>query len=257
MAADRAEDAVAQDEDAEVVAGMADGALNVEHGAQPFEGLKRPPRELAVRHADQAPSFRAEERLDHDIAPQRLERLQRVGRRFSRPGRGDGQAGGGQCGQREVLVDGRLDGAGGIEHGDSQGLEAMQGVHPEDDLLQAPRRHHPHQHPADARQVDSPRLEPLAAGSEPADDPGKRDRFEVNGQRPRCPVQVLHVPPHAGDQSHQFRHEMEGGVGKTRVQEENERTSTSSASSPKAWTQPVSRLWKTTSPGLKRCGSTA
>ena len=85
----------------------------------------------------------------------------------------------------------------------------MQGIHPEDDLLQASRRHHPHQHPTDARQVDSPRLDPLASGSQPADDPGKRDRLEVDGQRPRRPLQVLHVPAQAGDQSHQFRHEVE------------------------------------------------
>ena len=95
MPADRPEDAVAQDEDTEVVAGMADRALDVEHGSQPFEGLERPPRQLGVRDPDESPPFRAEERLDDDIAPQRLERLHRLVRRFSRPGRRDGQACGG------------------------------------------------------------------------------------------------------------------------------------------------------------------
>ncbi len=56
-------------------------------------------------------------------------------------------------GQRQVLVDGRLDGAGRIEHGDARRGDPVQGIHPEDDLFEAAGRHHPHQHAVDVHQV--------------------------------------------------------------------------------------------------------
>ncbi len=56
-----------------------------------------------------------------------------------------------------VLVDGRFDGSRRIEHGHAGRRDSVQGVHPEDDLLQTPRRHHPHQHAIDGGQVDARR----------------------------------------------------------------------------------------------------
>ena len=99
------------------MAGVADRPLDVEHRPQPLEGLEGPPRQLEVRDADDPPPLRAEERLDHHVAPQRLEGRQRLGRRFAHPGRRHGQPRRVEQGQRQVLVDRRLDRAGGLSTG--------------------------------------------------------------------------------------------------------------------------------------------
>ncbi len=49
---------------------MTDDPLEIEDRADPFEGMKRPPGQLPVADTHQAPSFGAEQRLDHDIASQ-------------------------------------------------------------------------------------------------------------------------------------------------------------------------------------------
>ena len=147
---------------------MPHDALKVEDGAQPFEGVKGPPRQLLVADPHQAPPLGAEQRLDDDVAPQRLECLKGLGRRLSGPGRRDRDARRLEQRQRQVLVDGRFDGPRRIEHGNARRRDPVQGVHPEDDLLEASRRHHPHQHAVGGREVV-----PGRADATPTAEPGQ------------------------------------------------------------------------------------
>ena len=50
-----------------------------------------PARPAPVADPDQSPPFRSEERLDDDVAPERLERLEGFARRLAGPGRRNGQ----------------------------------------------------------------------------------------------------------------------------------------------------------------------
>ena len=68
---------------------MADRLLEVEDGPDPLQGMERPPGQLAIADADQAPALGAEERLDDDVAPQLVEGRQGRRRRLAGPGRRD------------------------------------------------------------------------------------------------------------------------------------------------------------------------
>ena len=126
------------------MAGVADGLLEIEHGPDPLQGMHGPPGQLAVADADQAPALGTEERLDDDVAPELVEGRQGRRRRLAGPGRRDRESRSLEQGQRQVLVDGGLDRPRRIEYGDARRGHPVQCVHPEDDLLQAARRHHPH-----------------------------------------------------------------------------------------------------------------
>ena len=102
----------AEDEDAEVPAGVLDHPLQVEHGAGAFQGAEGPPGQLRFADADHASALGAEEGLDDDVAAQGGERLQGgVGMLADHRGR-HRQAGRGEPGGGEVLVHARLQAAG-------------------------------------------------------------------------------------------------------------------------------------------------
>ena len=170
--------------------------------------MKGPPGQLAVADPDQAPPLGAEERLDDDVAPERVECRQRLGRRLPGPGRRDRESRRLEQGQRQILVDGRFDGPRRIEHGNARRRDAVQGVHPEDDLLQAARRHHPHQH---AVGVPSGRSPPArdASHARPVD---RRPRPTTSANGTACSdhaeparraLEVGDMPAEAGNQGDQ------------------------------------------------------
>ena len=73
MAADCPQDPAAEDERTEVVTGMAERTLDVDHGRQAFQGVKRAPGELIVGDSNESAALRAEEGLDDDVAAESLE----------------------------------------------------------------------------------------------------------------------------------------------------------------------------------------
>ncbi len=160
MASHRAQHAAVEDEDADVVTGVRYGPLEIKHGADAFQGVERSPGQLAIADAYQAAALGAEQRLDDDVAAEHVESRQGGRGRLAGPGRRDGQAGRVEEGQRQVLVDGRLDRSRRVEHGDARRGDPVQGIHPEDDLLEAARRHHPHEHAVDSSSARGRRLAP-------------------------------------------------------------------------------------------------
>ena len=87
-----ADDLATQHEDAVVVPRMPDEPLKVQDRAQAFERVQGPPGQLHVADPDQSTPLGAKQRLDHDVASERIEGRQPFGRPVSRPGRRHRQA---------------------------------------------------------------------------------------------------------------------------------------------------------------------
>ncbi len=105
----------------------------------------------------------------------------------------------------------------------------MEGVHPEDHLLEGSGGHHPHEHAVDLAEVDSVCLHARPARAHVADDPGERDRVQPDVERLGRSTKVLDVPAEARDECDQMWRR--GGAPGTH--EKNERTMTSVATWPK------------------------
>ncbi len=162
MAAHRADDLAAQHERTQVVAGMAHDPLKVNHGTQTLERVKGAPGDLAIADPHEPSAFGAKERLDHDVASQAFKGRQSFIGGFTGPGRGHGEPGGFKQRQCQILVNRRFDRARRVEDRHAQRRQAMQGIHAEDDLLEAPRRHHPHQDAIGGRQINLAGARPVA-----------------------------------------------------------------------------------------------
>src|SRR5207248_11658224 len=70
-------DAAAEYQHAQVPTRMVDELLQIDNALQTFQGVKRAPGHVRVLHTHHPPSFRAEERLDHYVAAQLREGVER------------------------------------------------------------------------------------------------------------------------------------------------------------------------------------
>ncbi len=129
----------------------------------------------------------------------------------------------------------------------------MQGIHPEDHLLQAPRRHHPDQDAGHRPVVehDPARLDPARPVPDPTDHARERDRLEATPTSRGRAREVRDVPAEPRNQGHQ------PGVA-DRGSAIDERPGQDVGEEPaRGVDRPVSTFCKTTSAGLNRWGSTA
>ena len=99
---------------------------------------------IAILDAHDPVTHRAEQRLDHDVAAQLLERLHRVVVALADDRGRRGQPGQGQQRARPRLVDGPLDRARGVDAADALLGEDVERVHAEDHLLQRAAREAAH-----------------------------------------------------------------------------------------------------------------
>jgi hypothetical protein len=83
----------------------------------------------------------------------------------------------------------------------------MQCIHAKHNLLEAAGRHHPHENAIDRRQVNPTRLDGRPPAANPRLDPGKRGRIEPDGQAPRRPSQVSHMPAGTRDERNDVFHD--------------------------------------------------
>ena len=187
---------------------MADEALKVEDRAEAFECVKRPPGQLLVADPDQSAPFGAEQRLDHDVASQRIESRQCFGRPLPGPGRRHRQGRRLEQGQRQILVDRRFDGPRRVEDRHARGRDPVQGVHPEDDLLETPGGIIRTSTPSAAVRSSSPAVTRGASrlASDDRRDPRKRHRVQRHTQPAGRAQQVFDMPAEAGNQGDQRRH---------------------------------------------------
>ena len=167
------------------------------------------PGEFPVGDPDDPPPLRAEEGLDRDIASQRLEGLEGRACPLAGPGCRNRQTGLVEKCQCQVLVDGRLHRAGRVPDGYARRRNPMQGIHPEDDLLQAPRRHHPHQHAVDLGQRNAPGLNLLLSPSQPGRHLRERHGLERNDREllGRA-TQVRNMPARTRNQGDESGHSL-------------------------------------------------
>ena len=176
---------------------MTDDLLEIEDRADPFERMKRAPGQLAMADADQAAAFGAEQRLDDDVAAQLIERLEGRCGRLTGPGRGDRKVRLPRAGPASGTCPPPPRWPRGIEDRDARRRDPVQGIHAEDDLFEAPRRHHPHQ---DASRRPSNRLRrpgrPSVAGSTQteAETSGRGAAWQRDVEPLRRPLQVGDVP---------------------------------------------------------------
>ena len=130
--------------------------------------------------------------------------------RLTGPGRRDGQPRLAEEGQRQVLVDGRLDGAGRVDDRDARRGDPVQGIHAEDDLLEAARRHHPHQDAVERPSGRSrrPRTRRPRSPTRPTErrDLGEGEGMQAHVEPPRAALEVGDVPAESGDQGGQRLH---------------------------------------------------
>src|ERR1700733_1831099 len=101
----------------------------------------------------------------------------------------------------------------------------MQRVHPDQVLVEDPRRHYPDEHTIDPPQFDPAGLDPGEIGTNPADHTRERNRVELDIDLLRGPRQILDVPAEARDERDEVFHA--DGCSK------NDRARTSSATLPK------------------------
>jgi len=110
-----------------------------------FQGLERPVGQILVAHPEKSPAFRTEKRLDHHVAPEFLEGGHGLVQAFGHDGLRRGKSRAFQGGQGEILAGAVLDGKRRVDDALARALKAVQGVHPEDDLLQRAAGHGPHE----------------------------------------------------------------------------------------------------------------
>ena len=132
----RRDDAVAHHEGAEVPTAVGHVGLQVVHGAGELQRAKGAVGDVPVRDADHAPPLGAEQGLEHDVPPQFLDRGHGVLEPLAGDGPGCRHAGLLEQERGVVLVHAPLDAARGVDDGDAEAGEAVEGVDPEDDLLQ-------------------------------------------------------------------------------------------------------------------------
>ncbi len=221
--------------------------------------MKCPPGQLLVTDSQQASALGTKQRLDDNVASEQVERRKCLVRRLSGPGCWHRQARTFEQGQRQVLVNGCLDGPGRIQHRNPERREPMQRIHPKNDLLQASRRHHPHQHAVGRRQIQSANLnrrgdfaliliEQFFIHGDRCRDCGKRNCVKRNVESAGGALEVGDMPARARDQSDQGPHAF-----MSRMIEEGHRGKCARMYA----ALPVSMFWNTISAGLKRWGSTA
>ena len=80
MASNRPQNAAVQDERANVVAGVSNVLLEINDKFVIFKRVKDPSRRLAIVEATESASFRAEQRLDDDVAAEPVEGVERGAR---------------------------------------------------------------------------------------------------------------------------------------------------------------------------------
>src|SRR5262249_34587026 len=143
-------------------------------------------------------------------------------------------------GRRQVLVDAPLDAPGRVDHGDAEASETMEGVHPEDHLLERAAGDRAHQHGPAV-------LEPLTLhgqrrkerqSPETADAPGDRNErdLRVTGRRGLGEPRLVPAAPRPEDADlHASPRDRPSSAGSTR---------------PARQTRPVDRLLMVTSAGL-------
>ena len=134
---------------------MAHELLQIEDRLRPFQGAEGAPGHFRIGDAHHAAALGAEQRLDDDVAAQSRERFQGGVGVLAHDGRRHEQAGRFQPGAGQVLVHAGFDRGRRIEDADAAGLQPMQHVHAEDDLLQRARRHGADQDAVEAGQRPS------------------------------------------------------------------------------------------------------
>ena len=130
------ENAVADDEQANVVAFVGDELLQVEHRAELREHFERAEGQIFVGQPRDAAALAAKERLEHDIAAELLKSEHGFVSRLATDRARREQAGGLQLGRRQKFIDGRFDGPGGIDDDSASRFVPRQAIHAKDDLLE-------------------------------------------------------------------------------------------------------------------------
>jgi hypothetical protein len=240
-ALDRRQHAAADDERAEVAAVVAQRLLQVVDGALELQRLEDAVGDVGVVHPRHPRSHRAEQRLDDDVAAELREGLERVVGALAGDGPRRGHARARQQRRGEELVDGALERARAVDAGHAAGLERVQGVHAEDDLLERPARDAPHDHGV---AVVEPHVA-AAHGDVAVDAPEHarhgQDAMLVPARRQRI-GELLRVPAAARPQ------DRDG-------QPQNERSSTSRLTAPASKLRPLATLVSRICAGLNRSGS--
>ena len=88
---------------------MADELLEVEHGPEPDQQAKGALGERSITESGDASSFAAEQRFEHDVAPQNVERFESCADRLTNSCSRDRQPSRGELGGGQILVDRRFD----------------------------------------------------------------------------------------------------------------------------------------------------
>ncbi len=157
---------------------------------------------------------------------------------------------------------------GGFRTGTPRRRDPMQGIHPEDDLFQAARRHHPHEYAVHGRQVESARLDRRALygtlrgqrlpSPTDAETSGNGTACKTTSSRSAARLRSATCQPNAGTRATRASCERLHKLERLEALSAVERSAQDvGLTRPNAWTVPVSMFWNTTSAGLKRWGSTA
>ena len=117
-----------------------------------FNRPKRSPRQVYVGHPHHPPAFRAEERLDYDVAAEVLERFEGGVGVLTDDGSGNSQARGLQASAGQVFVHACLESPRRVQDRHASRLESVQHVHSENHLLEGSWRHRPDHDGVKARQ---------------------------------------------------------------------------------------------------------
>ena len=229
--------------------------------------MKSPPGQLLVADPHQSAPLGAEKRFDHDIASERSKAASASVADCPVQVGGTGRPAASSRASVRYLSTAASTARGGFRTGTPRGREPVQGIHPEDDLLETARRHHPHQDAVDRRQVELARAHDcvaLPAGPPPttADTRGNGTACNDTPSRPAA-LEVVDMPAKTGNQGDQRRH---GSNFRFQIPELTTRTvrcrtngaSTSRIDLARRHASCRSRCsGNTTSAGLNRWGSTA
>ena len=191
---DRGRHPLADDERSYVAAGVRQRFLQVVHGSFELQRAEHPLRDVGIVHAHHADPHRAEQRLDDHVAAELGERLQGVGGPLAGDRARGGQAGAGQQGRGEELVDGPLDRVRAVDRAHAAGGKRVQHVHAEDDLLERAARDAAHEHHVAAVERQLARAHAEAAALDAAHHPRHGSEVALVAARRQSPFQSTSVP---------------------------------------------------------------